>query len=86
MKGGIGAAIFALEALQACGIELTGDVVIETVPDEETCAMGTIAAIARGYRADAGLVPEPTRSTSGSRPAGSCTGRWPSRAAPRTQR
>ena len=61
MKGGIGAAIFALEALAACGLRLAGDVIVETVPDEETCAMGTIAAIARGYRADAGLVPEPTR-------------------------
>jgi acetylornithine deacetylase len=61
MKGGIGAALFALEALQACGVRLAGDVVFETVPDEETCAMGTVAAIARGYRADAGLVPEPTR-------------------------
>jgi acetylornithine deacetylase len=61
MKGGVGAAIFALETLQACRIRLAGDVVVETVPDEETCAMGTIAAIARGYRADAGLVPEPTR-------------------------
>jgi acetylornithine deacetylase len=60
MKGGIGAALFALEALRACGVELAGDVVFETVPDEETCAMGTIAAIERGYRADAGLVPEPT--------------------------
>jgi acetylornithine deacetylase len=61
MKGGIGAALFAFEALQACGVRLAGDVVFETVPDEETCAMGTVAAIARGYRADAGLVPEPTR-------------------------
>jgi len=60
MKGGVGAALFALEALRACGVELAGDVMFETVPDEETCAMGTIAAIARGYRADAGLVPEPT--------------------------
>jgi acetylornithine deacetylase len=60
MKGGVGAALFALEALAACGIELAGDVVFEAVPDEETCAMGTIAAIARGYRGDAGLVPEPT--------------------------
>ena len=42
-------------------ISLRGDVIVEAVPDEETCAMGTIAAIARGYRADAGLVPEPTR-------------------------
>jgi acetylornithine deacetylase len=61
MKGGIGAALFALEALHACGVRPAGDVVFETVPDEETCAMGTVAAIARGYRADAGLVPEPTR-------------------------
>jgi acetylornithine deacetylase len=60
MKGGLGAALFALEALHACGIELAGDVVFEAVTDEETCAMGTVAAIARGYRADAGLVPEPT--------------------------
>ena len=34
--------------------------IFEAVPDEETCAMGTVAAIERGYRADAGLVPEPT--------------------------
>jgi acetylornithine deacetylase len=61
MKGGIGAAITAMEALAACGVRLRGDVIVETVPDEETCAMGTIAAIARGYRADAGLVPEPTQ-------------------------
>ncbi|HSC90267.1 MAG TPA: ArgE/DapE family deacylase [Gaiellaceae bacterium] len=61
MKGGVAAALFALEALSACGVRLAGDVVFETVPDEETCAMGTIAAIARGHRADAGLVPEPTR-------------------------
>jgi len=61
MKGGVGAALFALEALRACEVRLPGDVIFETVPDEETCAMGTIAAIARGYRGDAGLVPEPTR-------------------------
>ena len=62
MKGGVGAALFALETLRACGVALAGDVVFESVPDEETCAMGTIAAIARGYRGDAGLVPEPTRN------------------------
>jgi acetylornithine deacetylase len=62
MKGGVAAALFALEALHACDVALAGDVIFEVVPDEETCAMGTIAAIARGYRADAGLVPEPTRN------------------------
>ncbi|MFL5827057.1 MAG: ArgE/DapE family deacylase [Thermoleophilaceae bacterium] len=61
MKGGVAAAIFALEALAANGVKLAGDVVVETVPDEETCAMGTVAVIERGYRADAGLVPEPTK-------------------------
>lgn len=60
MKGGIAAALFALEVLHASGVRLAGDVVFEAVTDEETCAMGTIAAIARGYRGDAGLVPEPT--------------------------
>ena len=60
MKGGIGSALVALEALTGLGIRLRGDVVFEAVTDEETCAMGTIAAIERGYRGDAGLVPEPT--------------------------
>ena len=62
MKGGVAAGLFALEALRACDVELAGDVIFQAVPDEETCAMGTIAAIARGYRAEAGLVPEPTRN------------------------
>jgi len=61
MKGGIAAALFAVEALIANGVRLRGDLTFEAVTDEETCAMGTVAAIERGYRADAGLVPEPTR-------------------------
>jgi acetylornithine deacetylase len=60
MKGGIAAAMFAVHALRACDVRLAGDLIFEVVTDEETCAMGTIAAIARGYRADAGLVPEPS--------------------------
>lgn len=60
MKGGIAAALFALRALRTTGTALAGDVTVEIVTDEETCAMGTVAAITRGYRADAGLVPEPT--------------------------
>lgn len=61
MKGGIAAALVALGALAAAGVRLRGDVIFEAVTDEETCAMGTVAAIERGYRGDAGLVPEPTR-------------------------
>lgn len=61
MKGGLAAALFAIEALRENNITLNGDLLFEAVSDEETCAMGTIAAIQRGYRADAGLVPEPTK-------------------------
>ena len=60
MKGGVASALFALRALTEVGVRLRGDVIFQAVPDEETCAMGTVAAIERGYRADAGLVPEPT--------------------------
>jgi acetylornithine deacetylase len=60
MKGGVACALVALELLRELGIELAGDVIVEVVPDEETCAMGTVACIERGYRADAGIVPEPT--------------------------
>jgi acetylornithine deacetylase len=60
MKGGIAAAYFAVAALREAGVRLAGDLFFEVVTDEETCAMGTVAAIERGYRADAGLVPEPT--------------------------
>lgn len=60
MKGGVASALFALRALKELGVRLRGDVIFQAVPDEETCAMGTVAAIERGYRADAGLVPEPT--------------------------
>jgi acetylornithine deacetylase len=60
MKGGIAAALFGLAALHQTGAKLAGDVIFEVVTDEETCAMGTVAAIERGYRAEAGLVPEPT--------------------------
>jgi acetylornithine deacetylase len=61
MKGGVAAAIFALELLSEIGAPLSGDVILEAVPDEETCAMGTVTCIERGYAADAGVVPEPTR-------------------------
>jgi len=60
MKGGIAAALFGVAALHEVGVDLQGDLFFEVVTDEETCAMGTVAAIERGYRADAGLVPEPT--------------------------
>ena len=66
MKGGLAAAIFALEATLACGARPRGEVLIESVIGEESGEWGTVACIERGYRADLAIVPEPT----GLRPCG----------------
>jgi acetylornithine deacetylase len=60
MKGGIAAMLQALRYIQQAGMDLAGDLVVQTVPDEESTCMGTLACCQRGYRADAALVPEPT--------------------------
>lgn len=66
MKGGLAAAIFALEAIRACGGRTRGDVLVESVTGEESGEWGTVACVERGYRADLAIVPEPT----GLRPCG----------------
>lgn len=60
MKGGIAAGIVALRALATLGVRLAGDVVFQSVVDEETGGPGTVAALARGHTADAAIVLEPT--------------------------
>ena len=60
MKGGIASGIIALRALRDLGVRLAGDVVFQSVVDEETGGPGTRAALARGHVADAAIVLEPT--------------------------
>jgi acetylornithine deacetylase len=60
MKGGVAAGIVALRALRDGGVRLRGDVVFQSVVDEETGGPGTVAALERGHRADAAIVLEPT--------------------------
>lgn len=60
MKGGIAAMLMALKAVRRAGIELQGDLVVQSVPDEEGSTMGTLACCQRGYRAQAAIIPEPT--------------------------
>jgi acetylornithine deacetylase len=60
MKGGIAAMLQAVRCIQDAGIDLLGDLVVQTVPDEESTCMGTLSCCQRGYRADAALIPEPT--------------------------
>lgn len=59
-KGGVAAMVFAAEILAHCGVRLAGDLVVNTVTDEESTSAGAIAALARGVRADAAIVTEPT--------------------------
>ena len=53
MKGGLAAMIFAVKAIQACGIELEGRIGLTIVPDEETGG-----ELGSRYLADAGLLGE----------------------------
>ena len=60
MKGGLAAAILAVETIRRRGVKLRGDVIVESVVDEEGGGNGTMGAVARGYRADGAIVCEPT--------------------------
>jgi acetylornithine deacetylase len=60
MKGGVAAMVVASEALADLGIRLNGDLLVNTVTDEEWNGAGGLAAVAHGVRADAGLTPEAT--------------------------
>lgn len=61
MKGGMATYLLALDALDASGIRLAGDVTIAATIGEEDGGVGALATVLRGYRADAALITEPTR-------------------------
>lgn len=59
MKGGLAAALLAAAILRRERVPLRGDVLFESVVDEEFAGgHGTLAARLRGHRADAAVVPE----------------------------
>lgn len=60
MKGGVACMLMAVEILKTLDISLAGDVVFTTVVDEEIGGMGSLAMVDRGFRADAGIMTEPT--------------------------
>lgn len=60
MKGGLCCALFAVKAIRDAGVSLGGSVMIQSVVGEEDGGMGTLAAVERGYTADAAVVMEPT--------------------------
>ena len=59
MKGGVASMVFAAETLARLGIELAGDLIVNTVSEEESTGAGGLA-MARTLRADAAIVPEPS--------------------------
>ena len=58
MKGGVAAIVMALKILRAIGRPPKGRVLLECVVDEEVTGYGTLACVARGFRADAAIVAE----------------------------
>lgn len=59
MKAGLVSNLFALDALRACGFAPAADVFYQSVVEEECTGNGALACLARGYKADAVLIPEP---------------------------
>lgn len=59
MKAGIAANLYAIEALRRLGYAPAAPVYVQSVVEEECTGNGALACIARGYRAEAALIPEP---------------------------
>jgi acetylornithine deacetylase len=60
MKGGVAAMVVAVAALGALSVTTAGDLLVNTVTDEESTGAGSAAMVARSLGADAGIIPEPT--------------------------
>jgi acetylornithine deacetylase len=59
MKGGVAAMLFAAEVLAQQRVRLRGDLVVNTVTEEESTGAGGLVS-ARTLRADGAIVPEPS--------------------------
>lgn len=59
MKGGVAAMVSAVEALTALKVPLSGDIMLQTVVNEEHAGGGALGIVADGYTADAAIVTEP---------------------------
>jgi acetylornithine deacetylase len=59
MKAGLACCLAALDALAKLNYIPAADVIVQSVVEEECTGNGALACLARGYRADAVLIPEP---------------------------
>lgn len=60
MKGPLVSAIAAVQCLKELNTTLRGDVILESVVNEEHSGMGALACVERGIMADAAIIIEPT--------------------------
>ena len=60
MKSGLAIGAFLVALIKKTGIQLRGDIILQSVIDEENGGNGTLAAIEKGYRADASIFLEPS--------------------------
>ncbi len=60
MKAGLVAALWATEGIRRSGVQLRGDILVAAVLGEEDGGLGTYSTLARGWTADACVIPEPT--------------------------
>lgn len=60
MKGGVVSMLEAVRIALESDAELTGEIVVVSVPSEEDGGAGTLAAIRAGLTADMAVIPEPT--------------------------
>lgn len=59
MKAGLAANLFAFDAVRSAGFMPTAPIYVQSVVEEECTGNGSLAALLRGYRADAVIIPEP---------------------------
>lgn len=60
MKGGLAAALAAVEALDRNGVSLAGDLLLQSTIEEEDGGIGgLLSVLERGYVPDAAIIPEP---------------------------
>lgn len=59
MKAGLSAMVYAVRAIQTAGVQLRGDVILQSVIEEECTGNGTLACLARGFTGDGCLILEP---------------------------
>lgn len=63
MKSGLVAYCLAFETLRDLGYAPAAPVMFQSVIEEECTGNGALACVARGYRADAAIIPEPFQQT-----------------------